>query len=190
MSITWMFCSTMMSPESTRSRTQFRSRRSAGAASGQGAIDVPGQIVGFGADDIAQRSRVDAADQLDKGRAVADLESHVQTELALGALPNLADPFRAGGVHGDGFFQVHVLARGNDGFEVLRMEVGRRRDDKRIHLLRGGDLLVGTRTDEELARVQSRASFCLLQLIEVCVRGIELVLKQVGDRNESSPAGG
>src|SRR2546422_711901 len=90
-----------------------------------GPIDVTGQIIGFRADDIAQRALVDTADQLDKGRAVADLESHVQAELALGALPNLDDAFRAGDIHRHRFFQVHVLARGDHGVEVLGMEVGR-----------------------------------------------------------------
>src|SRR2546426_7564802 len=35
---------------------------------------------GFAADNVAQRTLVDAADQFDKGRAVADLESHVQAD--------------------------------------------------------------------------------------------------------------
>src|SRR2546426_5520176 len=87
---------------------------------------------GFAADNVAQRTLVDAADQFDKGRAVADLESHVQAELALGALPKLEDAFRARYIDGHGFFQVHVLACGNDGFEMLRMEVGWRRDDQRV----------------------------------------------------------
>ncbi len=34
MSITWMFCSTRMSPESARSNTQFRMRASSGAMPG------------------------------------------------------------------------------------------------------------------------------------------------------------
>ena len=120
---------------------------------------------------------MDAADEFDKGRAVTDLESHVETELALGALPDLEDAFRAGDINGHGFFQVHVLARGHGGVEVLRMEVGWRRDDKRVHLLRGGDLLVGARTDKELPRIQRRVPFRLLNLIEVCVGSVELVLE-------------
>src|SRR5712692_2353660 len=45
------------------------------------------------------------------------------------------------------------------------------------------------RTHKELPRVERRVPFRLLHLIEVCVCGIELVLKQVGQRNDTSAAG-
>ena len=154
-----------------------------------GAIDVPGEVVGFTADDVAQRALVDAAHQLDEGRAVADLESHVQTHLALGAFANLDDTFRAGDVDRHRLLQIHVLAGGNGGFEVLRMEVGWRRDDNRVHLLGGSESLVGARADEELLRIQRREPFRLLHLIEMRARGVELVWEQVGQRYDASAAG-
>src|SRR3989442_12652362 len=72
---------------------------------------------------------------------------------------------------------------------MLRMDVGWRRDEQRVHLLRGGDLLVGARTDKKLPRIQSRIAFRLLNLIETCMGSVELVLKQVGQRNDTSGAG-
>ena len=99
------------------------------------------------------------------------MESHIQTELALGALPNLDDTFRAGDIHRHRFFQVHVLARGDCGFEVVRMKVRRGGDDNRIHVLRRRDLLVRTWADKQLPRIERPVPLRLLQLIEVCVCG-------------------
>src|SRR5437588_8686046 len=44
------------------------------------------------------------------------------------------------------------------------------------------------RTDKELPRIERRVLLRLLQLIEVCVGGVELVLKQIGQRNNPSAA--
>ena len=131
---------------------------------------------------------MDTADQLDKGRAVADLESDVQAELPLGALPNLEDAFGARYVDGHGFFQIDVLTSGDDSLEMARVEVGRRGDDNRVDLLGRRDLLEGVWPDEQLLRIERRVPFCLLQLIEVCMGSVELILEQIGQGNDTSAA--
>jgi len=78
------------------------------------AIDVPGQIIGFSADDVAQRSRVDAADQLDKGRQSRIWNPTSRLSLPRARFPISMTRFRAGDIYRHRFFQVHVLARGND----------------------------------------------------------------------------
>src|SRR2546421_12822456 len=83
--------------------------------------------------------------------------------------------FRAGDVDRHRLLQIHVLAGGNGGFEVLRMEVGWRRDDNRVHLLGGSESLVGARADEELLRIPRREPLRLLPLIEMRARRVELV---------------
>src|ERR1051325_7958487 len=105
-----MFCSTMMSPESTRSWTQLRSRRSAGEALGHGGRDVAREVVRLAAHDVADRARVNAIHQLDERGAVADLKADVERQLAFGSLADLDDALRAGDVDGDGLLAVDVFA--------------------------------------------------------------------------------
>jgi hypothetical protein len=95
---------------------------------------------------------------------------------------------RAGDIDGHRLLQVHMLATGDHSLEVLRMEVGWRRDDNGVHFLRSSDLLVGPRSDKQLLRIESRVPFRLLQLIEVSARRVELVLnRSAAQRHELRP---
>src|SRR6266849_6044670 len=114
------------------------------------AIDVAGQIVSFAADDIAQRAAVNAPDQLHKRRAVANLEPDVEAELTLRAFADFNNTQRAGYVDSHRLLEIDVLPGGDDGFQMLRVIVGRRGDDDRIHFLRVRYLLVRVGAHEKL----------------------------------------
>src|SRR5258708_19757600 len=85
-------------------------------------MHVAGEIVRFGADDVAEGAVVDAADELDEGRTVANLESDIQAEFAFGALAGFDDAQRAGDVHRHRLFEIAVLAAGYAGLKMLRMK--------------------------------------------------------------------
>src|SRR5207245_9888460 len=108
-------------------------------------VDVSRQVVRFGADNLAERSGVNAAHHFYKGRTVADLESHVQAQFAFGALADFHHFLRAGNVHGDGLFEIDMLAGGDPGFEVWRMKIGTRGEYGSIRLLGSRNLGIRVR---------------------------------------------
>ena len=96
-------------------------------------------------------------------------------------LADFDDVVRAGHVYGHGFLTVNMLSRGNDGLQVVRVEVRRRGDENKVYFLRLRDLLIRIRTLEELGRVNGGVALRLLQLVEVLAPFFQLVGKQIGD---------
>src|SRR6266852_3663418 len=141
------------------------------------AIDVAGEIVRFAADEVAERAAVNAADKFDKRRAVANLEA------------DFGDTQRARYVHSHWLLEIDVFARGDDGFEMLGVIVGRCGDDNRIHFLGKRDLLVSAGTDEELRGINVRIVFDPLELIEMRAGRVELIPEKVGQRDHTRVAG-
>src|SRR6516165_11959754 len=131
------------------------------------AVDVASEVMGFAADDFTEGAVVDTAGQFDKGRAIADLEADIEAKLSLRALADVDDSERSGHVDRDGLFEIDVFARGDDGFEMLRMEIRRSGDDDGIHFLRCGNLLEGIGAGEQLSGVNDGKSFGLQELVEV-----------------------
>src|SRR5215472_18652283 len=72
---------------------------------------------------------------------------------------------------------------------MLRMKIRRRGDDDGIHFFGGSNFVKGIRAEEELLGVDGAIAFGLLQLVEVSAGGIELVLKQVCERDDTRAAG-
>ncbi len=143
----------------------------------------------FAADDVAERAVVDAADELDEGRTVANLESDIQAEFAFGALAGFDDAQRAGDVHRHRLFEIDVLAGGYDGFKMLRMKVRRRGDDDGVDFLRVRDLLVCVGAEKKLRRVNVRIVFDPLELIEMRMGHIKLIAEEVSQRDHARVAG-
>src|SRR5262249_11194245 len=96
------------------------------------AVDVARKVVGFTADDFAEGAGMDAADHFDKRRTIADLKPDIAAQFTVHALDNGNDSGRSGGMRRDGLFQIDVLAGGDGGFKMLRVEVGRRGDDDSV----------------------------------------------------------
>ena len=69
------------------------------------------------------------------------------------------------------------------------MIVRRRGDYDGVQFTRGCNLLVAVGADEKLRCVQSRIALGLLDLIEVRAGLVELVLKQVGQRDDAGATG-
>src|SRR5712692_8987185 len=67
-------------------------------------VDVPGKIVSFSADNLTERPVMDAPDHFDEWRAIANLESDIQAELAFRALADFDHSQCAGNINGDGLF--------------------------------------------------------------------------------------
>ena len=145
-----MFCSTMMSPESAIVDPVAQTPLGGRSVGPRWAIDVAGEVVRFAANDVSERAIVDAADELNEGRTVANLESDIQAELAFGALADFDDAQRARDVHRHRLFEIDVLAGGYDGFKMLRMKVRRRGDHDGIDFLGVRDLLVCVGAEEKL----------------------------------------
>ena len=101
---------------------------------------------------------MDAPRQLHHGRRVANLESHREAQLALRLLADADDVMCSRHVHGHRLFAIDVLARGDYGFQMMRMEVGRGGDEDEVHFLRGGDFLIGIGPLEELCGVDGARS--------------------------------
>src|SRR5438067_10988431 len=47
-------------------------------------VEIAGQIISFGANDFAQSAVMNSSNHFDKWRAIADLETHIEAQLALG----------------------------------------------------------------------------------------------------------
>ena len=139
----------------------------------------------FAANDVAERTVVDPADEFHEGRAVANLEADVEAELAFGALADFNDAQRAGDVHSYRLFEIDMLTRSNGAFQVLRMIVGRRGDNDGIDFLGVRELLVSVGAEKKLRRVDGGVAFGLLELIEVGPCGIELIAEEVGQRDHA-----
>src|SRR5215470_10930198 len=118
-----------------------------------GPVEVAAQVVGFAAGDFAESSRMNAANHFDERGAIANLEANVEAELAFGALANVDDFFRAGDIHSDWLFEIDVLARRDDGFEVLRMKIRRRGDDDGVDFFGGSNFAESVGADEQLRSV-------------------------------------
>src|SRR5437870_13923527 len=69
------------------------------------------------------------------------------------------------------------------------MIIGWRRDYDGVQFFGGRDLLVGVGTYKELRHVDSGIAFGLLGVVEVRPRVVELVLKQIGQCNNTSAFG-
>src|SRR2546427_4024798 len=76
-------------------------------------IQVPREIVRFPTNDFTQRPAMNPLHHFNEWRAVADLESHVKTQLPCGALPDFHYLQRAGHIHGHRFFEINVFAGGD-----------------------------------------------------------------------------
>jgi hypothetical protein len=100
-------------------------------------------VVGGDAGELAERAGVDAVDDLDEGRRAADLETDIDTGLAVDALGDLKGFAGLRDIDADRLFAVGMLAAGNRGFEVLDVEVWRRRDLDGVDVFRGCELFKG-----------------------------------------------
>ena len=142
----------------------------------------------FAADNVANRSVVDALHQFHKRGTISNLETHVQTEFSLGAFPDLDHLQGAGHVNGHGFLEVDVLSASNDGFQMLRMIIGRRGNHHGVYFFGGCHLLIGFRANENLRSVNCLVSLALLHLVEMLFGVLQLILEHVGQRRDSSVA--
>ena len=122
---------------------------------------------------------MDAPDQFDEWRAIANLESDIQAELRLRAPADFDNSQCSGNINGDGFFEIHMLACSHDGFQMPRMVIRGSGNYDGVQFLGRSDLLIRVGADEELRCVDRGVTFGLLDLIEVCVGGIELIAKEV-----------
>src|SRR5256884_7539530 len=92
-------------------------------------------------------------------------------------------------IYGDGLFEIDVLACGHDSFQVLRMKIRRRGDDNGVDFPGSGDFVESVWTDKALRGIDGGEAFRLLKLVEVGARGVELILKHVGERHNTRSAG-
>ena len=74
-------------------------------------VQVPSEIVRFAANNFTQRPAVNSLHHFNERRAVANLESHVQAQLPLGALPDFNYLQCPRHIHGHGLFQIYMFAR-------------------------------------------------------------------------------
>jgi hypothetical protein len=142
-----------------------------------GPVNVAGEIVSFAADDFAKRSGMNATNHFHKRRAIADLESDIETELAFGALADFDHLQRTGHIDGHGLFEINMFTAGDDNLQVAGMIVRRCGDDDGVQLLGRSNLLAGAGADEKLRGIQSGIAFGLLELIEMRAGRVELILK-------------
>ena len=96
---------------------------------------------------------MDALDQINKRRTIADLESHVETEFSFRTLADLDHLQGSGHVHRHGLFKIDMLSPSDDGFQVLRMIIRRRCDHHGVYLLGGRHLFEGFGTNEGLRSI-------------------------------------
>ena len=132
---------------------------------------------------------MDAVCELDKRRRVPDLEAHVETQPPFGPLAGLNDALRAAHVHSHGLLAIDVLTRRDHRLQVLRVEVRRRGNHDRVHFLRAGDLLVSVGTEEHLRPIDAGVTFRLGEAVKVLLRILQLVLKQIRQRDDPRRAG-
>ena len=143
----------------------------------------------FAANDVADGASVNALDELDERRAIADLEADVEAELAFDALADFDDFLSAGHVNGNGLFEIDMLAACDDGVQMMGMVVRRRGHDDSVDFFGRRNLVVGIWTDEELRTIQGGIPFALLHLVKVGASSVELVLEEIGQRDDASPTG-
>src|SRR5438045_343028 len=139
-------------------------------------INVASQIVRFAADNTPKGSAMDALNQFNERGTIANLETHIQTEFALGAFASLDHLQRAGHVHGDGLLEVDVLSASDDGFQMLWMIIRRRSNHYGVHLFGGSHLLIGFGANKNLRRVNCRVALALLHIIEMFFGVVQLLL--------------
>src|SRR3984893_13832058 len=80
-------------------------------------------------------------------------------------------------INSDGLFEIDVFSCGHDGFQMLRMVIRRSGDYDGVQFLGPSDLLIRVGAKEELRRVDRGVTFILLDFVEVCAGGIELIAK-------------
>ncbi len=100
------------------------------------------------ANDVAQRSLMDALHQLDERRRGTNLEAHIEAQPPFRLLADLEHALRAGDIHRYRLFAIDVLARGHHRRQMLGMEIRRRRNHDGVHVFRFRHLLVGFRAHE------------------------------------------
>jgi hypothetical protein len=137
--------------------------------------------------DVADGAGVDAPDHLLVGRGIAALESHRHADLARALAADLLDALRSVDVGGHRLLEVGVLVRGHRRLEVIRMEVGRARDEHRVHGRRGEELLVGLGALEEHGRVDLRLALLLGQLVELVLGLGQAVVEEVAQGDDAEP---
>src|SRR5262245_39805930 len=122
---------------------------------------------------------MNASDQFDKRRAIADLESDIEAELSFRALADVHNFERAWDVHGHRLLAINVFACGHDGFQMLRMKIRRGGDDDGVYFFGSGNLLVRFGSEKKLRGIQGGKTLCFLQFVEMRSRLIKLVLKHI-----------
>src|SRR5260370_37120228 len=69
---------------------------------------------------------MDTTNHFHNRRAIADLESDIETELAFGALADFDHLQRTGHIDGHGLFEINMFTAGHDNLQVAGMIVRRR----------------------------------------------------------------
>src|SRR5260370_24202092 len=96
-----------------------------------GPVNVAGEIVSFAADDFAKSSSMDTTNHFHKRRAIADLESDIETELDFGALADFDHLQRTGHIDGHALFETNMFTAGHDNRNVAGAEESARGRDAR-----------------------------------------------------------
>ena len=138
-SIVWMFCSVMMSPDSSREEPPARSTALGVARPGMLGLVlewVLGVIGGFTEHEPSDGAGMHATQGLDEELVRPGLEVHQEAQAVGRRLGRaLLDRLAAGHVDRDGLGEVDVLS-GSDGIRCLgRMEEGRALDGDRVEFL-------------------------------------------------------
>ncbi len=150
-----------------------------------GPVDRGGEVVDLPADGRPDLPRVDAPRELDVGRGVADLEADREAELLRPRdLAEGHDLLAAGHVHPHRLLEVDVLARGERGLGVQRVEPGRARDVDRVHVLAGEEGLVGPQPLPGVAGGDRGLAGGGRRLVEPLLPGLEVVGEEVRDRGD------
>ena len=135
--------------------------------------------MGFAASDVAESPIMNAVHKFHKGRTVADLESHIQTEFVLRPFANFDDFECARDVNSYRLLKINMLPCSDDCLQVMGMVVGWSSYDDRVHFLGSCNPLVGIRSFKKLCSVQRCITFPLLQVVKMLARDVQLVLEHV-----------
>ena len=148
-------------------------------------LDGRGEVVDGARHGLADLALVDPLRELDVGGGVADLEADGQAQLL--GLRHLAEGhhlLRSRHVHADRLLEVDVLAGGDGGLAVHRVEVGRRRDVDRVHVLAREERLVGLRALEEVGGVDGGLAELRGDRVQLLLARVQVVREHVPDRRE------
>ncbi len=186
MSMTWMFCSSRMSPERVRSQSQLRRRVSSGGHARLSVVHGCRRVVvGGDAGEFAERAGMDAVDDLDEGRRAADLEADIDADLALCTLGYLESFDGLRNIDADRLLAVCVLPAGNDGFEMLNVEERRRGDLDGVDVFGAGELFEGAVAVEGETGVDGGHIQRGVELVEMLFAEGELVREDVRERDQA-----